>query len=201
MLSLDFKITYKEALQFVSGQIVDKSDGLPERICADCGARLCISYHFKKDTLTSLKILNSYKDFELSENEKYGIPEEGEQADEMQTNTAEDDKMVEDDDDEEGDDNAVSFLTGFLCKPEPEQLDVIKIRKIESGKCEEENFNDPTRKHVCNVCNKRFQKRSNLIDHLRLHANVKIFACNFCEKSFVQAGNYKAHLRTHTKEK
>jgi uncharacterized Zn-finger protein len=57
------------------------------------------------------------------------------------------------------------------------------------------------RRHVCEVCDKRFLKKSNLIDHLRLHANMKIFKCEFCDKAFVQVGNYKQHLRTHTEEK
>lgn len=119
----------------------------------------------------------------------------------------ENDIMEDDEEDFEGDksgeDNAVSFLTGFISKNEPD-TEVIKIRKIKAPTKhheEDDGLNDPSRKHVCNVCNKRFQKRSNLIDHLRLHANVKIYSCEFCEKSFVQAGNYKAHLRTHTKEK
>lgn len=92
-------------------------------------------------------------------------------------------------------DDAVSFLTGFLKKDEVEK-DEITIKKIIKVKGETVS-NDPddtdegSRKHGCNVCSKRFLKRSNLIDHLRLHANVKIYACNYCEKSFVQSGNYK----------
>lgn len=57
------------------------------------------------------------------------------------------------------------------------------------------------RPHVCQVCNKSFVRKSNLVDHLRLHANVRLFKCSFCDKSFVQAGNYRSHLRIHTKER
>lgn len=57
------------------------------------------------------------------------------------------------------------------------------------------------RKFACNACDKRFLKRSNLIDHLRIHANLKSYKCDFCSKSFIQFGNLKAHLRSHTKEK
>lgn len=60
---------------------------------------------------------------------------------------------------------------------------------------------DDERKHLCNVCQKKFLRRSNLIDHLRLHANERLFKCTFCDKSFVQAGNLKAHMRVHTKER
>lgn len=57
------------------------------------------------------------------------------------------------------------------------------------------------RKHECQVCHKRFVGKSNLVDHLRFHANVKPFKCDQCEKSFVQSGSLRCHLRTHTKEK
>lgn len=100
----------------------------------------------------------------------------------------------------EGGNDAVSFLTGILKKPSSDNSNkVMEIKKIKSKTIIDSGFDDPNRKHACNVCHKKFQKRSNLIDHLRLHANVKVFSCEYCEKSFVQAGNFKAHLRTHTK--
>lgn len=103
-------------------------------------------------------------------------------------------------------DDAVAFLTGIL---KPNSKKDLKTKKKYSVKARMVSEADPLskkdqesdRKHVCNVCGKKFQKRSNLIDHLRLHANVKVYSCEFCERSFVQAGNYKAHLRVHTKEK
>lgn len=57
------------------------------------------------------------------------------------------------------------------------------------------------RKHKCQVCHKQFLRKSNLVDHLRLHANLKLFQCDQCDKSFVQAGNFRAHYRIHTKER
>lgn len=57
------------------------------------------------------------------------------------------------------------------------------------------------RPHACQVCQKTFVRKSNLIDHLRLHANVRLYKCEYCEKSFVQPGNYRSHLRIHTKER
>lgn len=57
------------------------------------------------------------------------------------------------------------------------------------------------RPHACKVCSKSFLRKSNLVDHLRLHANLRLYQCEYCEKSFVQAGNFKSHLRIHTKER
>lgn len=57
------------------------------------------------------------------------------------------------------------------------------------------------RKHTCQVCGKKFVGKSNLVDHLRYHANVKLFKCHYCGKQFVQSGTLKCHLRTHTQEK
>lgn len=57
------------------------------------------------------------------------------------------------------------------------------------------------RPHNCKVCNKSFMRKSNLVDHLRLHANLRLYKCDHCDKSFVQAGNYRSHLRIHTKER
>lgn len=94
-------------------------------------------------------------------------------------------------------DDAVSFLTGFLKKGEVEkdEITIKKIIKVKGDSAEateaDDGDSEGSRKHACNVCSKRFLKRSNLIDHLRLHANVKIYACKYCEKSFVQSGNYK----------
>lgn len=63
------------------------------------------------------------------------------------------------------------------------------------------NKDKENRPHDCKVCNKTFMRKSNLVDHLRLHANVRLFKCTYCDKSFVQAGNYRSHLRIHTKER
>lgn len=51
------------------------------------------------------------------------------------------------------------------------------------------------RRHKCDVCEKTFMRKSNLVDHLRLHANLRPYKCGQCKKEFVQAGNYRSHLR------
>lgn len=74
--------------------------------------------------------------------------------------------------------DAVSFLAGILKPSSEEKSKTIEVKKVTPKKVvPDAGFDDPSRKHVCNVCSKKFQKRSNLIDHLRLHANVKVFSC------------------------
>lgn len=57
------------------------------------------------------------------------------------------------------------------------------------------------RRHKCDVCEKTFMRKSNLVDHLRLHANVRLYKCEYCSKEFVQAGNYRSHLRVSNNKK
>lgn len=61
------------------------------------------------------------------------------------------------------------------------------------------NKSGSQRRHKCDVCEKTFMRKSNLVDHLRLHANVRLYKCEYCQKEFVQAGNYRSHLRVSNK--
>ncbi|XP_070493272.1 transcription factor Ouib-like [Chironomus tepperi] len=204
-------LTYSDAFIECTNLEISQSDELPKRLCSDCAAKLTISYQFRKQAVESDGLLKNYSDLEkkeeneMYENAKFQDEEmfEYETLEELEENSSDHLKkdIYQDELSEGGGNDAVSFLTGILKKaPDSTNRQHIEIKKIKS-KPTDAGFEDPNRKHVCNVCHKKFQKRSNLIDHLRLHANVKVFSCEFCEKSFVQAGNFKAHLRTHTKEK
>lgn len=84
-----------------------------------------------------------------------------------------------------------------------QQIDAVSflLDKTELFESKKKIAEPEKRTHVCKVCDKTFVRKSNLVDHLRLHANVRLYKCEFCEKSFVQAGNYRSHLRIHTKER
>lgn len=101
-----------------------------------------------------------------------------------------------------------------VIEPEPEPMVKIKVEnqmdavsfliQHDATKATEINMKDEAylkRKHKCEVCGKRFVGKSNLIDHLRYHANVKPYECTYCDRKFVQVGSLRCHLRTHTREK
>lgn len=206
-------LTYSDAFIECTNLEVNQNDGFPQRLCSDCAAKLTIAYQFRKEAVDSDKILRSYSDMEKNENEMYENAKfhdedmfEYETLEELDEECSQEEGMKKEifsdvSANETIGNDAVSFLTGILKKPQGSANRVVEVKKVKAKNNIDSGGEDPQRKHACNVCNKKFQKRSNLIDHLRLHANVKVFSCEFCEKSFVQAGNFKAHLRTHTKEK
>lgn len=105
--------------------------------------------------------------------------------------------------------DAVSFLAGLTkednnknTSPSGTTLNNKKTPKqIDKSPMKSNDKFYQNRKHVCNVCEKRFLRKSNLVDHLRLHAGVKPYQCEICPKTFVQIGNYRAHMRIHSMER
>ncbi|KAI8905838.1 hypothetical protein EDD86DRAFT_210923 [Gorgonomyces haynaldii] len=52
-------------------------------------------------------------------------------------------------------------------------------------------------------CGKRFNRRTDVTRHMRVHSNERPFKCTWegCEKAFMQRSALKIHYRTHTGEK
>lgn len=119
------------------------------------------------------------EDVELDESEA--------ESDDQQKQESENGFLDEVDEDQD----AVSFLLG-----NSHILD-----KMDTNEKRQPPSKGQRRPHSCNLCKKTFLRKSNLIDHLRLHANLRLYQCEHCDKSFVQAGNFKSHLRIHTKER
>ena len=46
---------------------------------------------------------------------------------------------------------------------------------------------------ICASCSKRFTKKCNLIDHLRVHSGDKPFKCGSCDKRFKQKAQLSKH--------
>lgn len=70
-------------------------------------------------------------------------------------------------------------------------------------KIAEQNQDDPTSKKTisCSVCNKTFNRTSNLYTHMRTHSANKPHACEFCGKRFHQKADLRIHRYIHTGEK
>jgi transcription elongation factor Elf1 len=68
-------------------------------------------------------------------------------------------------------------------------IEVIRVEKNDDGE------------YPCDVCQKIFRDRSNLVKHIRTHTKEKPFVCDHCGKSFAHSQTLKEHTFTHTNQK
>lgn len=212
-------ISYYEALvslAFEFGSVGEK----PDSICNICAGQVNSSINFKRIVENSVHIIellkskkepensfsiNSVNDEDLSTEDAESLT-----INETETifyvpskNSSVEVESADEETEEDGLD-AVNFIINDVAKKRNEEKAAKLKKKKEEEKLKKDNpetIEYANRKHACEVCEKRFLKRSNLIDHLRIHAASKIFQCDYCDKAFFQAGNFKTHLRTHTGEK
>ncbi|XP_055637791.1 zinc finger protein 436-like [Toxorhynchites rutilus septentrionalis] len=216
-------VTLQVALHKTTGIDCQEGDHLPARICKQCLTRLQDAHNFIAVSCYNHSLLESLKR-EALENTKHSknIPKvENQKAVNYLSVTITDfnncdhkEEMLEIERLENGSDGYLAEDTGSdeeeNHSKSPGNEDptdavdfILQTFQNEPKKPapRRQIIKDPERRHQCEVCDKSFQRKSNLVDHLRLHANVKLFACSYCDAAFVQAGNLKSHLRKHTLEK
>ena len=57
------------------------------------------------------------------------------------------------------------------------------------------------KEHQCEVCEKKFSRKSNLNVHILTHTKVKAHECDICKKKFNLKGDLVSHFRIHLGEK
>uniref|UniRef100_A0A0F8BVU5 Zinc finger protein 3 n=1 Tax=Larimichthys crocea TaxID=215358 RepID=A0A0F8BVU5_LARCR len=64
-----------------------------------------------------------------------------------------------------------------------------------------QRYHEGQKAFKCLECNKEFDLRNHLIQHVRIHTGEKPFSCDYCEKTFTQNSSRITHMRRHTGEK
>lgn len=214
-------VSLQLALEKTTGIKCSTDDELPAQICQSCQLRLQDAHNFmaqgcvNNDLLESLKLAASLRNDALEETPEQTTPikrdpeaegeveylgEEGEFVDEeILDNSIQLNESVENLEET----TETSSQIVFEINEPTDAVDFILQNFQDMAKHPPKPRQPATfsQRHQCEVCNKSFQRKSNLVDHLRLHANVKMFSCELCDASFVQSGNLKSHIRIHTKEK
>ncbi|XP_013133888.1 PREDICTED: zinc finger Y-chromosomal protein 2-like [Papilio polytes] len=56
---------------------------------------------------------------------------------------------------------------------------------------------DKSKLHECNVCQKKYNSKATLAEHMHTHTGSKPHTCSLCEKSFASKYTLQSHLKTH----
>lgn len=95
------------------------------------------------------------------------------------------------------------------------QVDIRTMRKIQCEKCgkllpvkyrkthmlqhEEKRPEDIEKKFVCQICDKKYKNKCDLVKHRRLHTGEKRYECPYCDKKFMIWNTRKLHVdKDHT---
>ena len=53
----------------------------------------------------------------------------------------------------------------------------------------------------CDICEKCFNEKSHLVNHIRIHTGEKPFECNVCKMRFRHRGNLNQHIKNKHSDK
>ncbi|NXF00621.1 ZN438 protein, partial [Smithornis capensis] len=54
--------------------------------------------------------------------------------------------------------------------------------------------------HRCPVCNRTFQFKHHLQDHMNTHTNKRPYSCRICRKAYIHSGSLSTHMKLHHNE-
>ncbi|XP_050097911.1 zinc finger protein 878-like [Anopheles aquasalis] len=202
-------VSIAEALQQVTGLDVSSDTRLPERICDDCCRKLEDAFHFINEVVSNNVVLIDMVNSETITREQTAgfVLELGDNSEsEPPGGTAPEVPARKQREKTPGSVDGESSGTCSDGELNADELDavnlILKNFSNQPDKKSRASYGKTQAKtHKCAQCEKVFHKKSNLIDHERLHSQTKLFQCEYCDKSFVQSGNLNQHLRTHTAEK
>ncbi|XP_055524931.1 zinc finger protein 436-like [Wyeomyia smithii] len=60
---------------------------------------------------------------------------------------------------------------------------------------------DSTKKYVCEICNKKYNRKVNFDKHRKTHSGKHSFTCDMCNETFSTADRLEHHKSTHTGER
>ncbi|NXP79245.1 ZN438 protein, partial [Ramphastos sulfuratus] len=58
----------------------------------------------------------------------------------------------------------------------------------------------PKPSHKCHVCNRLFQFKHHLRDHMNTHTNRRPYSCRVCRKAYIHSGSLSTHMKLHHNE-
>ncbi|NWR70633.1 ZN438 protein, partial [Centropus unirufus] len=58
----------------------------------------------------------------------------------------------------------------------------------------------PKLSHKCHVCNRVFQFKHHLQDHMNTHTNKRLYSCRICRKAYIHSGSLSTHMKLHHSE-
>jgi uncharacterized Zn-finger protein len=76
-----------------------------------------------------------------------------------------------------------------------------KITIEEHETVDQDSKKKEVRSHECEVCKKRYSKKSKLQRHFLVHTGERPYICKLCNKSFTEKGKLKRHSLSHTGER
>ncbi|NXL75562.1 ZN438 protein, partial [Leptocoma aspasia] len=58
----------------------------------------------------------------------------------------------------------------------------------------------PKALHKCHVCNRTFQFKHHLQDHMNTHTSRRPYSCRICRKAYIHSGSLSTHMKLHHNE-